>query len=85
VKVEAAWSPQMYHQLYTVEILISLEVAVQKRPHLPILNTFLEYRRIKRGNQIIHAGSPLRDRKLFKAISFRCVAIRFSKDKSDSY
>ena len=54
VKVEAAWSPQMYHRLRTVDLLISLEVAVQKRPHLTILNTFLEYRRIKQGNQIIH-------------------------------
>jgi hypothetical protein len=54
VKVEAAWSPQMYHRLRMVDLLISLEVAVQKRPQLTILNTFLEYRRIKRGNQIIH-------------------------------
>ena len=54
VKVEAAWSPQMYHRLRMVDLLISLEVAVQKRPHLTILNTFLEYRRIKQGNQIIH-------------------------------
>src|SRR5918995_720342 len=54
VKVEAAWSPQMYHRLRTVDLLISLEVAVQKRPHLTIINTFLDYRRIKRGNQIIH-------------------------------
>jgi len=54
VKMEAAWSPQMYHRLRTVDILISLEVAVQKRPHLTILNTFLEYRRIKQGNKIIH-------------------------------
>lgn len=54
VKVEAAWSPQMYHRLRTVDLLISLEVAVQKRPQLTIVNTFLEYRRVKRGNQIIH-------------------------------
>jgi len=54
VKLEAAWSPQMFHRLRTVDLLISLEVAVEKRPHLTILNTFLEYRRIKQGNKIIH-------------------------------
>jgi hypothetical protein len=52
--VEAAWSPQMYHRLRMVDLLLSLEVAVQKRPHLTIHNTFLEYRRIKRGNRIIN-------------------------------
>jgi Replication-relaxation len=61
VKVEAAWSPQMYHRLRTVDVLISLEVAVQKRPHLTILNTFLEYRRIKQGNQIIHETTDFVD------------------------
>ena len=53
VKVEAAWAPQMYHRLATVDLLISLEVAVRKRPHLTIVQTFLEYRRLKRGNQIV--------------------------------
>ena len=61
VKVEAAWSPQMYHRLRMVDLLISLEVAVQKRPHLTILNTFLEYRRIKRGNQIIRETTDFVD------------------------
>jgi len=54
VKVEAAWAPQMYHRLRTVDLLIALEASVRKRPHLAILQTFLEYRRIKRGNQIIN-------------------------------
>jgi hypothetical protein len=61
VKVEAAWSPQMYHRLRTVDLLISLEMAVQKRPQLTILNTFLEYRRIKRGNQIINETTDFVD------------------------
>jgi hypothetical protein len=39
VKIEAAWSPQMYHRLRTVDLLISLEVAVQKRPQLTILRS----------------------------------------------
>jgi len=54
VKVEAAWSPQMYHRLRTIDLLISLEVAIQKRPQLTMVNSFLEYRRIKQGNQFIH-------------------------------
>jgi hypothetical protein len=53
VKVEAAWSPQMYHRLATVDLLIALESAVLKRPHLAIVKTFLEYRRIKRGERIV--------------------------------
>jgi hypothetical protein len=61
VKVEAAWSPQMYHRLRTVDLLISLEAAVQKRPQLTIRNTFLEYRRIKQGNKIIHETTDFVD------------------------
>jgi hypothetical protein len=53
VKVEAAWSPQMYHRLRTVDLLIALESAVLQRPHLAIVKTFLEYRRIKRGERIV--------------------------------
>jgi hypothetical protein len=53
VKVEAAWSPQMYHRLRTVDLLLALESAVGKRPHLAIVQTFLEYRRIKRGERIV--------------------------------
>jgi hypothetical protein len=54
VKVEATWSPVMYHRLRTVDLLITLEVAVRKRPQLALVQTFLEYRRVKRGNQIVH-------------------------------
>src|SRR4029453_13008646 len=53
VKVEAAWSPQMYHRLATVDLLIALESAVLQRPHLAIVKTFLEYRRVKRGERIV--------------------------------
>jgi hypothetical protein len=54
VKVEAAWSPQMYHRLRTVDLLISLELAIRKRAHISLVQIFLEYRRVKRGNQIVH-------------------------------
>src|SRR5215211_967031 len=53
VKVEAAWSPQMYHRLRTVDLLIALESAVLRRGHLAIVKTFLEYRRVKRGERIV--------------------------------
>jgi hypothetical protein len=53
VKVESRWSPQMYHRLRTVDLMISAEVAVRKRPHLSMVQTFLEYRRMKRGNHIV--------------------------------
>jgi Replication-relaxation len=51
--VEAAWSPQMYHRLATIDLLIALEVAVRNRPHLAMVKTFLEYRRVKRGERIV--------------------------------
>jgi hypothetical protein len=53
VKVEAAWSPQMYHRLKTVDLLIALESSVATRPHLSLVNTFLEYCRVKRGERIV--------------------------------
>jgi hypothetical protein len=53
IKVEAAWSPQMYHRLRTVDLLVSLEVAVRERSHLTLVHTFLEYRRLLRGNQLV--------------------------------
>ena len=53
VKVEAKWAPQMYHRLRTVDTLISAEIAVRNRPHLSIVKTFLEYRRIKRNGQLM--------------------------------
>jgi hypothetical protein len=53
IKVEARWSPQMYHRLRTVDLLVSLEVAVRERSHLTLVHTFLEYRRLQRGNQLV--------------------------------
>ena len=53
VKIEARWSPQMYHRLATVDLLLALESAVLKRPHLAIVQTFLEYRRHKRGERVV--------------------------------
>jgi hypothetical protein len=50
--VEAKWSPQMFHRLRTVDLLIAAEVAVRGRAHLSLMRTFLEYRMVKRGNRL---------------------------------
>ena len=50
--VEARWSPQMYHRLRTVDLMIAAEVAVRAREHLSMVRTFLEYRRVKRGTHV---------------------------------
>jgi hypothetical protein len=52
IHVHARWSPQMYHRLRTVDLMTSAEVAVRSRPHLNMVRTFLEYRRVKRGAQV---------------------------------
>jgi hypothetical protein len=49
---KAKWSPQMFHRLRTVDVMISAEVAVRSRPHLSMVRTFLEYRRMKRDAHI---------------------------------
>src|SRR3712207_1390977 len=49
---EASWSPQMYHRLRLLDLLIALEVQVRGRPHLNLVRTFIEYRRVKRGGRI---------------------------------
>jgi hypothetical protein len=53
VKVEARWSPQMYHRLRTVDLLISLENAVRNRPRLTVVNTLLEYKRVQTGSLFV--------------------------------
>src|SRR3954447_23153986 len=53
IHVEARWSPQMYHRLRTVDLMISAECAVRARPQLSMVRTFIEYRRMKRGSHIV--------------------------------
>jgi len=52
VHQEASWSPVMYHRLRLLDVLIALEIQVRDRPHLNLVKTFVEYRRVKRGNRI---------------------------------
>ena len=47
----------MYHRLATVDVLIALELAVRNRPHLAIIQTFLEYRRVRRGSEYVRETS----------------------------
>jgi hypothetical protein len=49
---EASWSPQMYHRLRLIDLLIALEIGVRGRPHLNLARTFVEYRRVRRGTRI---------------------------------
>lgn len=51
--VESRWSPQMFHRLRTVDLMIALEVAVRTRAHLSLVKTFLEYRLVKRGSRML--------------------------------
>ncbi len=45
------WSPQMYHRLHTVDLMIAAETAVRERANLSVVATFLEYRRVRVGNR----------------------------------
>src|SRR5512143_2941639 len=49
---ESSWSPQMYHRLRLVDLMLALEVQVRGRPHLNLVRTFLEYRRRKIAGRI---------------------------------
>src|SRR3954470_2856434 len=49
---EETWSPQMYHRLPLLALLIALEVQVRGRPQLNLVKTLLEYRRVKRQGRI---------------------------------
>ena len=49
---EETWSPQMYHRLRLLDLLIALEVQVRERPQLNLVKTLLEYRRVKRQGRI---------------------------------
>jgi len=46
VNPDISWSPKMYHRIALVDLFTSLEAAVQPRPAIVLIQTFLEYRRI---------------------------------------
>jgi hypothetical protein len=46
--ITSKWSPVMYHRLATIDLLLALELGVRERPHLDLVETFIEYRR-RRG------------------------------------
>jgi hypothetical protein len=47
--VQATWTPHMYHRLRIIDVLISAEIAIRKRPHLAMVKVFVEYRMRRRG------------------------------------
>jgi hypothetical protein len=50
--VEAHWSPQMYHRLRLIDLVMALERDVRSRGHLHLLRTWVEYRRTRRGGRL---------------------------------
>jgi len=48
-EVHTTWTPQMYHRLRTIDILIAAETAIRARPHLAMVKVFVEYRMRKKG------------------------------------
>jgi hypothetical protein len=50
---ETAWTPAMYHRLKTIELMLSAEIAIQKRPHLQSVRVLLEYRLVKKGASVV--------------------------------
>ena len=50
--LEASWSPQMYHRLRLLDLLIAVEGQARACPHLNLVKTFLEYRRVKKHGRI---------------------------------
>lgn len=52
VHQEATWSPQMYHRLRLLDVLIALELQIRERPQLHLVKTFVEYKRVKREGRI---------------------------------
>lgn len=49
----ARWSPVMYHRLATIDLLLALEAALETRPHLCLVEVFLEYRRVRRNEVFV--------------------------------
>jgi hypothetical protein len=50
--LETSWSPQMYHRLRLIDLIIALEAGARARPQLNLVRTFVEYRRIKKAGRI---------------------------------
>ena len=50
--VTARWSPQMYHRLATIDLLLALEVGVRERAHLNLVGVCVEYRRVRRNGTV---------------------------------
>src|SRR4051812_28497320 len=48
VSSELTWTPQMYHRLRLLDLLVSVETQVRDLPHIRLVQSFLEYRRMKR-------------------------------------
>lgn len=59
--VESKWSPQMYHRLHTVDLMIAAELGIRARPQLSMVKTLIEYRRIKRAGKVMRETTDFVD------------------------
>jgi hypothetical protein len=56
-RVDTRWSPQMFHRLLTVDLMIAVEAGVREREHLSMVRTYIEYRIVKRGTRLARETS----------------------------
>src|SRR3954452_10008051 len=49
VHKETTWTPQMYHRLKIIDLLLTVEQGIQNRPQLQLIKTFAEYNMVKKG------------------------------------
>ncbi len=55
----------MYHRLKIIDMLIALELALRRRPHLSMINVFVEYRMVKRGGVMVRETTDFFDTEAF--------------------
>ncbi len=53
INVSSRWSPQMYHRIATLDVMMALERGIMERPAYSLPATLIEYRRHKDGNNWI--------------------------------
>lgn len=45
INVSTRWSPQMFHRIATIDVMMSLERSVKERPEYQLVTSLIEYRR----------------------------------------
>jgi len=47
------WSPAMYHRMATVDLMLAMESSLSVTSHLRLVDSRIEYRRVKRGRGVV--------------------------------